>query len=93
MAKVKMLLYATLRRKYKVRELTVECDGTLQDLVEKASSILGREFLDEAIEKESLKLKSEIIFIVNGRNIKDLIGEVTLKEGDVVAVFPPVAGG
>ncbi len=93
MAKVKMLLYATLRRKYKVRELTVECDGTLQDLVEKASSILGREFLDEAIEKETRKLKSEIIFIVNGRNIKDIIGEVTLKEGDVVAVFPPVAGG
>ncbi|MEM3550456.1 MAG: MoaD family protein [Candidatus Bathyarchaeia archaeon] len=93
MAKVKMLLYATLRKKYKVRELTVECDGTLQDLVEKASSILGREFLDEAIEKESRKLKNEIIFLVNGRNIKDLIGEVTLKEGDIVAVFPPVAGG
>jgi molybdopterin converting factor small subunit len=31
--------------------------------------------------------------MVNGRNIKDLKGEIILKDNDVIAIFPPLAGG
>jgi molybdopterin converting factor small subunit len=32
--------------------------------------------------------------MINGRNIKDLKKEeITLKDNDVIAIFPPLAGG
>jgi hypothetical protein len=38
---LKIVLFATLRSKYKARELIVTCDGTFLNLVENASKILG----------------------------------------------------
>jgi molybdopterin converting factor small subunit len=45
MASVKIILFATLRSKYKTRELTVTCEETFQNLLENVSKILGPEFL------------------------------------------------
>jgi len=30
--------------------------------------------------------------MINGRNIKDL-KEIKIKDGDIIAIFPPLAGG
>ena len=50
--------------------------------------------LKENIMGENGDLKKMIIILRNGRNIKFLDGlETTLSHGDVVALFPPVAGG
>ncbi|MBS7640667.1 MAG: MoaD/ThiS family protein [Candidatus Bathyarchaeia archaeon] len=90
---VKILLFATFREKYHLKELMVECDGSLRGLIESASKILGEEFLNDVYEKERGKIREDIIFMVNGRNIKDLKGNIELKDSDVIAIFPPLAGG
>jgi molybdopterin synthase sulfur carrier subunit len=90
---VKIMLFATLRSKYKTRELVVNCDGTLSNMIENASKILGPEFVDDVYDKKRGKVREDMIIMVNGRNIKDLEGEITLKDNDVIAIFPPLAGG
>lgn len=89
----KMMLFATLRKKYRVRDLTVKCDGTIQSLIENASRILGARFLDEVYDRKLGKVREDIILMINGRNIKDLKGKIEIKDGDVISVFPPLAGG
>lgn len=50
--------------------------------------------LKEAMFEDNGALKRFIIILVNGRNIEFLEQLHTrLKDGDVVALFPPVAGG
>lgn len=93
MVSVKIMLFATLRSKYKTRELTVACNGTLLNMIENASKILGPEFVDDVYDKKRGKIRDDMIIMVNGRNIKDLEGEITLKDNDVIAIFPPLAGG
>lgn len=90
---VKVLLFATFRKKYGVKELTVNCDGTVKGLIESASKILGEDFLNDVYDIEREKVRDDLIFAVNGRNIKDLGGDVRLKDQDVVSIFPPLAGG
>jgi len=90
---VKILLFATLRSKYKTRELTVACNGTLLSMIESAAKLLGPEFIDDVYDRKKGKARNDMIIMVNGRNIKDLEGEITLKDNDVVAIFPPLAGG
>lgn len=90
---VKVLLFATFRKKYRSKELIIECDGTVKGLVESASKILGGEFYSDVYNSECGMVRDDLIFTVNGRNIKDLKGDIELKDGDVVAIFPPLAGG
>ncbi|MEM3823811.1 MAG: MoaD/ThiS family protein [Candidatus Bathyarchaeia archaeon] len=93
MVSVKILLFATLRSKYNTRELTVTCDGTLPNMIENASKKLGRKFIDDVYDRRKGKVRDDMIVMINGRNIKDLKGEITLKDNDVIAIFPPLAGG
>ncbi|MEM3716418.1 MAG: MoaD/ThiS family protein [Candidatus Bathyarchaeia archaeon] len=90
---VKILLFATFRKKYGVKELTVSCDGTIRGLIESASKILGEDFLSDVYDEGRGKVRDDLIFAVNGRNIKDLGGNIKLKDQDVVSIFPPLAGG
>lgn len=90
---VKVLLFATFRKKYGSKELTIECDGTVRGLVESASRMLGAEFYSDVYDSRRDMVRDDLIFTVNGRNIKDLKGNIELKDGDVVAIFPPLAGG
>ena len=89
---VKVRLFATLRKKYGVKELTVKCDGTLRGAIENASKIIGEGFLREIYDENQGKIKENMIIMINGRNIKDL-KEIKIKDGDIIAIFPPLAGG
>ena len=91
-ATVKVRLFATLRKKYGVKELTVKCDGTLRGAIENASKIIGEGFLREIYDENRGKVKGNMIIMINGRNIRDL-KEIKIKDGDVIAIFPPLAGG
>ena len=91
-ATVKVRLFATLRKKYGVKELTVKCDGTLRGAIENASKIIGGGFLKEIYDEKQGKVKENMIIMINGRNIKDL-KEIKIKDGDIIAIFPPLAGG
>ena len=91
-ATVKVRLFATLRKKYGVKELTVKCDGTLRGAIENASKIIGKGFLKEIYDENQGKVKENMIIMINVRNIKDL-REIKIKDGDIIAIFPPLAGG
>ncbi len=90
--KVKIELFATFRDKYNTKVVEVECDGTLEDAFRSAAKILGENFLEDVFD-ENGELRQDRIITINGRNIKDLKGEIKLQEGDKIAVFPPLAGG
>ena len=93
MVKIEILLFATLRDKYGVRKIEIECDGTIRNLIENAARRLGESFLVSVYDSNRDKVRDDLIFAINGRNIKDLKGEIELRSGDVIAIFPPVAGG
>ncbi len=67
--KVKIELYATLRDKYKTKEIV------LKNLIEQASKVLGKNFFDEIYDKEKNSVRDDRIFTINGRNIKDIKGD------------------
>ena len=91
-ATVKVRLFATLRKKYGVKELTVKCDGTLRGAIENTSKIIGEGFLKEIYDEKQGKVKENMIIMINGRNIRDL-KEIKIKDDDIIAIFPPLAGG
>jgi molybdopterin synthase sulfur carrier subunit len=93
MVKIEILLFATLRDKYGVRKIEIECDGTIRNLIENAARRLEESFLASVYDLDRDKVRDDLIFAINGRNIKDLKGEIELRSGDVIAIFPPVAGG
>ena len=86
-------MFATLRDRYRVRKIVVECDGTIRNLIENAARKLFPSFLASIYDVDQDKVRDDLIFAINGRNIKDLKGEIELINNDVVAIFPPVAGG
>ncbi len=90
MPRVKIKIFATLRERYGRGEVEVECDGTLRDAVEKAAKVLGPEFVSEVFRDG--KPRDDRIILVNGRHIQ-FLPEIRLKDGDVIVVFPPIAGG
>ena len=90
---VRILLFATLREKYGVRELEVKCDGTVRNLIENAAKILDKDFFEQVYDAGQNKVREDLIFTVNGRSIKDIKGEIEVKEGDSLAISPLLAGG
>ncbi len=80
-------LYANLRKLAGTKELSVTggtlCDA-LNDLVRQHSS------LQEALLANG-QLRPHVIVTVNGQNLVGL--ETPVSEGDVIAIFPPIAGG
>ena len=89
---VTVTLFATFRDKYQTRQLSVQCDGSITDLVNQLGILLGDEFRDDIYDYEHRKIKDELIFSINGRNIKDIPQEPVLLNDDAISIFPPVAG-
>ena len=88
--RVKVKLYMTLRDLFGWKERVVDLDKDgcrFKDLINIIPEI------KKAIEKYSGKRWS-LIILVNGRHIKFLGGDdAILKDGDVISLFPPLAGG
>lgn len=91
MIKIRIRLFATLREKYGVDEVIVELDeGDFKKAIEKAGLILGEDFIHEVFNGENYR--SDRLILVNGRHIQ-FLNDTRLKDGDVIAIFPPIAGG
>jgi len=80
--RVKVEYFASMRDKLGVKEEIMELpDGSsVEDLIERVKERLGESF--------------EGRVLVNGKSVESLKGFKTeLKDGDVVSLFPPIAGG
>ncbi len=88
--KVKIELFATLREKFGRKEIEVECED-FESAIANASKILGEDFYYEVFNERG-KVRDDRIITINGRNVKDL-ERIELRDGDRIAIFPPIAGG
>ncbi len=80
-------LFANLRRLAGTKELSITeatVGAVLNELV-KRNPLLGEVILENGI------LRPHIVVTLNGHNVIDLNMQVT--EQDVIAIFPPIAGG
>lgn len=91
--KVEVKFFANFREILGQKKISVEADnvqGLLEMLWDDYEELRDDLFEDE----ESLELRNFVNVMVNGRRIEMLEGRDTeLKDGDTVAIFPPVAGG
>ena len=93
--KVTVKFFTTLREITDKREEEIKfsSDLTVGELLEQLSKKHGRRFIGYVYDKGG-NVQSYLQFLVNGRSITTLEGFKTkLKEGDRVAIIPPVGGG
>jgi molybdopterin synthase sulfur carrier subunit len=91
--RIKVKAYATIRDALGASvEIGLHEGATVKDLLNELTRIYGK-FLGESPEPSS-GLPPYVKVLVNGRDIDFLKGlETKLKDGDEVALFPPVGGG
>ncbi|MBE0512424.1 MAG: MoaD/ThiS family protein [Candidatus Bathyarchaeota archaeon] len=93
--KIKVRFFTSLREITGKKEDEIQSPSifTVEELLAHLSKKYGREFT-EYLYDEKGKVRTYIQILINGRGIKALQGfETKLKEGDTVAIFPPVGGG
>lgn len=93
MVSVKVLLFAIFREKYGIKETNLEFDGTLHGFLNALGEKISPKLIEDIYDAELKQIKSNLIVMINGRNVKDIKGEPKFNNGDTVAIFPPVAGG
>jgi molybdopterin synthase sulfur carrier subunit len=90
--RIKVLAFASFREILgKEIFLEIEEGSTVKDLLERLSS--SNRLLKEAAFDGSGGLKDYVLLMVNRKRIDPSLLELQLKDGDEVAIFPPVAGG
>ncbi|MDH5713437.1 MAG: MoaD family protein [Candidatus Bathyarchaeota archaeon] len=93
--KVTVKFFTTLREITGKREENIKSSGdlTVDELLEELSKKYGRQFINYVYD-ETGNVRSYLQFLINGRSITTIQGFKTrLKEGDRVAIIPPVGGG
>lgn len=90
--KVKIELFATLRELIGKDTLVIENVSNVRELIESLIEMFGMEIKEVLMEGD--RSKEFVKILVNGKDIRTLKGmDTELKNGDVVSIFPPVAGG
>ncbi len=93
--KITVKFFTSLREITGKKQDEIESSSTitLEELLNLLSKKYGQQFTDYLYNKEG-NVRTYIQILINGRGIKALQGfETRLKEGDTVAIFPPVGGG
>jgi molybdopterin synthase sulfur carrier subunit len=94
--KVKMQIkfFAMYRVYTSTNEIDLPFEGDLSGLLHMLSDRYGAQFKKKALAEDGKDIGPDAIILVNGRNVHHLDGIRTkLAQGDVVAIFPIVAGG
>ena len=93
--KVKVKYFTFLRELVGRREeeYEFEKEPTVEELIKFIAKKYGKEAENYLFEKDG-RLKEILSFLVNGKSVTSLDGPKTkLKNGDVLAIIPPVGGG
>ncbi len=94
--KVYVRLFTTLRELAGKREVALEFDTgvvTVEDVLNELTRRHGKDFR-EYLYNEKRMVRDYLQLLVNGRSVELLASTKTrLKEGDEVAIVPPVGGG
>ncbi len=93
--KIRVKFFTTLREVTGKKEEEVESSTiiTVKELLTQLSKKYGIEFTDYIYDEKG-DVRTYIQILINGRGIDVFQGlETKLKEGDVIAIFPPVGGG
>jgi molybdopterin synthase sulfur carrier subunit len=69
--------------------------ATIKDVLKDLSKKFGQDFKEVIFDPKTQEISSHIRILVNGRHYQYLPDRLNteLKEGDEVALFPPIAGG
>ena len=92
--RVKVRYFTTLRELAGTAEDEIEIEDAapLSRLVEEIASGYGKEARSYLYHEE--EIDPSIYFLVNGKSARMLSGKETkLKNGDIVAIIPPIGGG
>lgn len=89
---MKVRFFAYIREITGTKEIQHEHCLTVRDLLQELSQRYGHRFREKVLDGE--RLSSQVIILVNGRNIVHIKGlDTPLKEDDQISIFPVVAGG
>ena len=89
---ITILFYSKIKQLIGQRKMVLNSDS-IEDLLQKLFALFGRSLFDELMLDEGV-IKPQWRIVVNGRNINLLNGLSTkLKDGDLVAIVPAIAGG
>jgi molybdopterin synthase sulfur carrier subunit len=93
--KVEVKFFTSLREitGKKADEIQLQSVITVEELLTLLSEKYGKKFREYIYNKKG-KVQDFLSFLVNGRNINVLQGfDTELKQGDIIAIIPPVGGG
>jgi len=93
--RVKVRYFTTLRELAGIaeEEMQMKSDATLAFLIEELTRRYGKATRDYLYNKGE-EVDPAIYFLINGVNSRTLSRmETKLKDGDVVAIIPPIGGG
>jgi len=94
MVKVRVRYFTTLRELAEASKerIALKDGATLADLIEIIASKYGEEARNYLYKKG--RIDPSIYILINGENSYTLSGLRTkLKEGDIIAIIPPIGGG
>lgn len=86
-------LFSLMRLKFGFLSQTLDCEPTFEGFLIGCEQKFGREFVTTFYDLETHSLRDKFTLLINGTNLQFLPTPLSLKDHDVIAIFPPAAGG